>query len=356
MSILSTAKSRAKALVLENRGFGLVPLVARSGWRSQRLLILCYHGIAIGEEHSSDPPMFLPAATFERRLATLKSFGANVLDLGEAVRRLGRGQLPPRSVSITFDDGWFDFYVNAYPVLRKFGFPATVYLTTYYCLYNRPIYLFALRHMMWKQRDRVIEGHGIAFLPKVLDLRTEEGRESVMIHIRHHFRSQDFSGKQRDEFAAQFAAAIGFDYAEITRGRLFHLMNPDEVAKVASGGIDVQLHTHRHRTPVDREDFVQEIEENRRYIHELTGKNHIQHFCYPSGAVQPVFLRWLKEAGVESATTCNHGYAAQSDEPLLLPRLLDQYLLSDSEFEAWLTGFMAFMPKRKMEHLEVAPE
>ena len=155
----------------------------------------------MGAEHDSHPEMFLPAAIFERRLAMMKDFGANVLDLGEALLRLQNGTLPPRAVAITFDDGWADFYVKAYPALRKFGFPATVYLTTYYCFNNRPIFLFALRHMMWKQRDRCIEGHRLAFLPQVLDFRTEEGRDRVLRSIQNHATAADLSGKEKDDLA-----------------------------------------------------------------------------------------------------------------------------------------------------------
>jgi len=352
MSMLRSVKNS----LLRTKGFGLSPALAQSKWRSRRLLILCYHGVAMGDEHASHPEMFIPAADFERRLEILKSFGANVLALGEAVRRLKEGTLPPRSVSITFDDGWADFYVKAYPALRKYGFPATVYQTTYYCFYNRPIYLFSLRHMMWSRRDTIVAGHKIPFLPEVLDLRTEEARSMVMTRIWDEMRSREYSGKQRDDFAAEFAATIGFDYLDITRGRLFHLMNPEEVAAISAGGIDVQLHTHRHRTPVDRDLFLQEIEENRRYLSELTGKNHRVHFCYPCGANQPAFLPWLREAGVVSATTCDHAIASSSDNPLLLPRLLDQSGISDDAFEAWLSGFMAFMPQRTVPRLEVAPE
>lgn len=338
------------------KGLGLFPVVANSGWRARHLLILCYHGIAKPEEYESHDYMFLPSPMFDRRLAMLKDFGANVLELGDAVRRLQRGDLPPRSVAITFDDGWADFYVNAYPALRKYGFPATVYLTTYYCLNNRPVFSSALRHIMWKCRDQVIEGHGCEFLPAVVDLRSEHSRMQLFEHIKHYFKGKNLSGRLKDDAVAQFASVTGFDYEGLVRQRLFHLMNPGEVREVAAGGIDVQLHTHRHRTPLDRDLFIREISENRQHIAELTGKNDILHFCYPSGAHQPRFLPWLREAGVETATTCYQRYSSRQDDVMLLPRLLDQFLLSDGEFEAWLTGFMAFMPRRKLAPLEVAPE
>jgi hypothetical protein len=60
-----------------------------------------------------------------------------------------------------------------------------------------------------------------------------------------------------------------------------------------------------------------------------------------------MFLPWLKQAGVVSATTCEAGFAARSCNPLLLPRFLDNESLSDIEFESWLTGVSLAMPRRR---------
>jgi peptidoglycan/xylan/chitin deacetylase (PgdA/CDA1 family) len=335
---------------------GLFPLVANSAWRRQRLLILCYHGISMGDEHAYDREMFLPPETFARRMEILKELNCNVLALAEGLQLLEAGKLPHRSVSITFDDGWADF-VNAYSILRKYGFPATVYLTTYYCLFNRPIFRFALGYMMWKRREQIIETCSPPWLPPQLDLRTPAARTALVRHIDEHARKHDLTGEQKDDLAGEFAAVIGFDYGFFERERLLLLMNDAEVSEMSRGGIDFQLHTHRHRTPLDRERFIAEIEQNRRLIDEITdGCGGRVHFCYPSGANRPDFLAWLSEAGVRSATTCVHGFSSRNSNPLLLPRLLDQYSLSDNEFEAWVTGFAGLMPRRRMIAPDVAPE
>ena len=126
-----------------------------------------------------------------------------------------------------------------------------------------------------------------------------------------------------------------------------HNLTPDEVGKLAAGGIDVQLHTHRHRTPPDRQHFLTEIEDNRNSIQEMTGRNPI-HFCYPSGVYDLKFLPWLREAGVFSATTCESGFASRSSNELLLPRFLDNATLSPIEFESWLAGVSAALPQRRV--------
>jgi len=351
-----TALRSIKLALLPSNDSALSRVIARSDWRRQRLLILCYHGITMGEEHGSHPEMFLPPETFARRMEILAQSGASVLELGEALRLLHAGKLPPNSVAITFDDGWADFRAQAFPVLQKHGFPATVYLTTYYCRVSRPIFRFALAFMLWKLRSQVVENVAFAWLPKQLDFRTETNRSELVRRIDEHAKQQNLSGKQKDELAAAFAEAIGFDYAAFCRERLFQLMTPEEVTEMARAGIDFQLHTHRHRTPLDREPFISEIRENRGFIEEMTGSTDLVHFCYPSGAVRPQFIPWLREAGVQSATTCLNGLAPRDGDAFMLPRLLDQYGLTDDEFASWVSGLAVFLPKRKGVPLDMAPE
>ncbi len=347
---------RIKRALLATNGLGLAQVIARSNWRRQRLLILCYHGISIGEEHGSHPEMFMPPEVFARRMELLAQSGCKVLGLSEALRLLHQERLPPRTVAITFDDGWADFPLHAFPVLQKHGFPATVYLTTYYCLFSRPLFRFALAHMMWKLQSQVIDNRTFPYLPEQLDLRTEADRTSFLWKIDSYAKQHDLSGKQKDDLAAALATTIGFDYSAFCKERLFQLMNPEEVATMARAGVDFQLHTHRHRTPLDRDLFIGEIEQNRDLITEMTGAGNHVHFCYPSGAVRDDFIPWLKEAGVESATTCVHDLATQGGDPFRLPRLLDQDGLGDVEFEGWLTGLSALIPRRKSVVLDVAPE
>jgi hypothetical protein len=82
-------------------------------------------------------------------------------------------------------------------------------------------------------------------------------------------------------------------------------------------------------------------------IQEMTG-HHASHFCYPSGVYDFTFLPWLQQAGVVSATTCETGFASRGSNKLLLPRFLDNNSLSSIEFEGWLTGISAALPRRKV--------
>ena len=347
----------AKVLTLKSaRAVGLFNLAGRTAIRRERLLILCYHGISMGQEHAYSPQMFMPPDVFKRRMQVLKDSGAHVLGLEEALARLCNDRLPQRSVVLTFDDGWADFRAAAYPILRRFDFPATVYLTTYYCLYNRPVFRLALGYMLWQRRTEVIENNRLPCLPARLDLRTSAERAAIVSKLDEHAKQHDLSGASKNDLVAAVAALVGFDYEAFVRERIFQVMSPAEVSEIAQAGIDIQLHSHRHRTPLQRERFIGEILENRRHIQELTGNHNCVHYCYPSGAHQSGFLPWLREADIQSATTCISGYSEKATNRLLLPRLLDDATISETEFEAWVTGFAGLLPKRKQTALAVAPE
>jgi peptidoglycan/xylan/chitin deacetylase (PgdA/CDA1 family) len=124
-------------------------------------------------------------------------------------------------------------------------------------------------------------------------------------------------------------------------------MTAEEVRQVSAAGVDVQLHTHRHRTPDDCAAFVKEIEDNRASLDAILGPGHRAHFCYPSGVYRASFLPWLRQAGIASATTCDFGLATAVGALLLLPRLVDTGNISPLEFEAWLTGAAALLPHHR---------
>ena len=131
--------------------------MANSAWRRERLLILCYHGISLEDEHLWRPGLYMTAELLATRLETLRAMRCSVLPLGEALTRLRRGDLPPRSVAITFDDGTYDFYKQAYPLLKKHDFPATVYQTTYYTDHEIPVFNLTCSYLLWQRRGEQLD-------------------------------------------------------------------------------------------------------------------------------------------------------------------------------------------------------
>ena len=117
---------------------GVSRKIGRSRWRTQRLLILCYHGITIDDEHQWLDQLFVTPGFLRNRFEIIRRSGCTVLPLGEAVDRLHAGKLPERSVVLTFDDGFYNYSAKGVPLLEEFGYPATNYVSTYYVLNQRP--------------------------------------------------------------------------------------------------------------------------------------------------------------------------------------------------------------------------
>jgi peptidoglycan/xylan/chitin deacetylase (PgdA/CDA1 family) len=324
---------------------GVSALVRDSRWRRQRLLILAYHGISMFDEHEWNGSQYMSPNVLRSRMQQLKRSGCAVLPLGEAIERLYRNDLPDRAVAITFDDGTSDFYHRAFPIISEFGFPVTLYLTTFYSYFNRPVFDLMCSYLLWRGRDRTLHTREFTGEEVSVDLATLERREAVMKKIRAFAAKQELSAEEKDARAAALAENLGVDYEQLLIGRVIHNVTPAEARELSERGVDVQLHTHRHRTPLDRELFLREIEDNRKCITEITSKP-TSHFCYPSGAYDPRFLPWLTEAGIKSATTCEVGFASRASHPLLLPRFLDNNTMAAIEFEAWLTGISLALPRR----------
>lgn len=101
--------------------------------RTARVPILMYH-------HVADPPanakaverdLSVSPTRFEEQLRYLREAGYQPISTVELVYHLTLGTpLPTKPVIITFDDGYRDVYTNAFPLLQKYGFTATIYIIT----------------------------------------------------------------------------------------------------------------------------------------------------------------------------------------------------------------------------------
>jgi peptidoglycan/xylan/chitin deacetylase (PgdA/CDA1 family) len=335
-----------RSLLHASKGLGISRLIANSAWRRDRLLVLCYHGVSLHDEHEWNPLLYVSPQTLEARLQLLRDLNCHVLPLDEATSRLYRGDLPERAVALTFDDGYFDYRARAFPLLSAYGYPSTVYLTTKRVEHNRPIVGLLLSYVLWKQRGAVLDGRGVPGLGEPgLATRTAAERLRITERVEAAARARGLSPAQKDDLAREIACRLGADYDSLASARLLTLMNPAEVSDMAARGVDFQLHTHRHRTPEDPEQFAAEIRINGERIEAMTGKRP-SHFCYPSGVYRASYLPVLQAGGVVSATTCERGLATAATHPLLMPRLVDTDLTSEVEISGWISGAAAWLPQR----------
>jgi peptidoglycan/xylan/chitin deacetylase (PgdA/CDA1 family) len=89
------------------------------------LRILSYHRVS--DDHD---PLAVSPRRFRQQMEVLASEGFQVVGLSEAVARLEAREIVPRTIALTFDDGFRDVGENALPVLEWLGFRATVFVPT----------------------------------------------------------------------------------------------------------------------------------------------------------------------------------------------------------------------------------
>lgn len=92
----------------------------------QTIPILCYHRFGLSEAKMTVTP-----EAFSAQMAYLSKNGYTVISLQDLIPFLhGKRQLPPKSVILTFDDGYKSFYMFAFPIMQKYKFPGTVFVYT----------------------------------------------------------------------------------------------------------------------------------------------------------------------------------------------------------------------------------
>jgi len=322
----------------------LAPLVRATRWRQNRLLVLGYHGISLDDEHLWDGVIYMPPELFRRRMSILQKARCTVLPLEMALQRLYAGTLPPRAVALVFDDGFHDFASVVAPVLSEFGYPATVYLSTYYAQFNRPIFDIMLRYLLWKGSQRSI------FLPGILTEKIAlngDGQRTVIAKVRAAAFARRMTGQEKDGLLSKVAEALDIDYEQLCRKRLLQTMNAEEARAMKAQGYDIQLHTHRHRVSRDRELFAREIQQNRDWIQRAIGGAAPVHLSFPGGVWEPVAQKWLIELGIKTALTCIPALADRRCDRLRIPRFVDSSFVDERAFRAWLAGSMSFFPRFK---------
>ncbi len=97
---------------------------------STQVPIVAYHSIADPHDHLISY-LSLPLSLFERQLQYLQRKRFETVTLYDVHAFLRDGApLPPRAIALTFDDGYLDNWVHAFPLLRKYGMKATIFVAT----------------------------------------------------------------------------------------------------------------------------------------------------------------------------------------------------------------------------------
>jgi peptidoglycan/xylan/chitin deacetylase (PgdA/CDA1 family) len=113
----------------------------------QTVPILSYHRLSTTGKADN---MIMPVERFESQMMYLQKNGYTVITIEQFMDYINfRNQIPRKSVVITFDDGWKSIYEVAYPILKKFQYPATLFIYTNF--------IGARKAMSWDQIKELSE-------------------------------------------------------------------------------------------------------------------------------------------------------------------------------------------------------
>lgn len=157
----------------------------------QRFVILLYHGVTTANHRGIEncSRKHIPAREFAGQMEYLAGTHT-VLSMSSLLRAQREGGIPSRAVAVTFDDGFQNNYTAAFPILQRYGIPATFYLSTgligtgevfwvdklEYLLNETPLKSLELMTMEKAYRLQTAAERAAALQDIKVDLKTKPGR------------------------------------------------------------------------------------------------------------------------------------------------------------------------------------
>ena len=199
------------------------PIATARPGQKIKLPILLYHHIAM---RTPQDPYYVSPEIFEQQMDWLKTNGYNVVSMKEALEFLqGKIQLPEQAVVITFDDGDADQYQNAFPILKKYNFPATFFIKLN--SYNTEAGITTRRLLEMKAAGMDIQSHSVNH-DSLAQLNDEELKKEL-VESKTRLEQDlgavidqlSYPGGAYDERVIQAAQAAGYKSAVTTRHSIY---------------------------------------------------------------------------------------------------------------------------------------
>ena len=296
------------------------PLRARSVRNHDSVSIFAYHRVVANIEKAEQEAFYglvVSTDTFRKHCELLKrSF--DVVSLKDAADVLsGKRSAKGPTAVITFDDGYLDFYEEAFPVLRSLQMPATVFLPTAYIGTGRMLdhdKLFWLLKSASGEKTDITEnliGAGVKrnIAKRFANITKLTDQTESLVYLPLAVRER-------------VIAALEKKITELKPYPCeYQLLRWDQVSEMSAAGIDFGAHTANHVVlPIESEEMAaKEIAASRSTLERHLGKS-ITTFAYPNGEHNATIRQLAFNAGFKVAvTTTRHSNRLGSD-PLALGR------------------------------------
>jgi peptidoglycan/xylan/chitin deacetylase (PgdA/CDA1 family) len=295
------------------RAYGFI----RSHLASQHVAIIAYHRI---DEISRYPWSIAPVTprVFEREINFMRR-RYQVISLEELMRKLGNFEAFTHNTAvITIDDGYRDAYLNAYPVLKRYGLPATVFLTTGHIGTGELFWWDKVGYIIWNTRlSRLEPGKlGTYHLGSAGDRRRAAETISARLKLLHFL--------ERDALINRLAGICGVDIPSNLGEQL--ILSWNETKEMSRHNISFGAHTFTHPvlTRLTLEEVEREIVDSKSRIEKEVGRE-VTTFCYPNGGPEDHNLAIediLHRHGFKCAVTLTPGdFVSRTSPPFQLPRI-----------------------------------
>jgi len=264
------------------------------------------------------------------RFFTTRGFSA--LTVTDFIARHRTRQIPPRTLVITFDDGFRDNYTCAAAILQEMGMTATFYIVPGWVGRQQPAWLHRAAYYCDQHPDRFAEvvkkvaaGRWQRFF-QVFNTAGSPGRNALLV-----FRQAMRPNEQRDVLY-ELTRLYGCPPTE----RLY--MNWKELADLHKAGMEIGAHTVTHRSlwTLDAPTAHNEILHSKRILERRLGIT-VTSFSYPFGHYLPHHVAMVKSAGYSCAVTVRGHHNDMMTDPYELGR----YGINDDTMTRYALGAMA---------------
>ncbi len=302
---------------------GFVDRKIRHLAESNSVTILMYHRI-INKDKSIQAGMYVSPATFKNQLEVLKKH-FNIIPLAllaKGERAATQTESGKPLCVLTFDDGWKDFYDNAYPLLRKNNIPATVFLPTDYIGSTKKFWTDLFAYLLIKRRASELLEEITPHISTIID-QIEQFSGSFEQELESGI---EYLKKYPQETIDTVLAVLSKKWQVDLTASARAFLNWKEVNEMFSTGlISFGSHTVNHpilTTMQSTDDIKKEMVDSYECLIErgVSSKSNIS-FCYPNGSYSDEIANLVSETGFQLAVTTRSGHNPPDHDLFTLSRI-----------------------------------
>lgn len=289
---------------------------------SDSINIIAYHRVVADIKRAEQDAIFglvVSTGTFRRHCELLrKKYDVVSLETARYFLDGERKVTRPMAV-ITFDDGYLDFYEEAFPILNEFGLPATVFLPTEFIGQDK---LLAHDRLYWLVKQSIEKSVDVspalarAGVENALVEKCAAERSVLALTDSLVFLPNALREKVIDEMEKELDSRFENYPAE------YRLLNWEMVREMSRKGIGFGGHTANHVVlPLENDAVLEtELAGSKTELERQLGKKVVS-FAYPNGEYNPRIKRLVAEAGYKIAVTTEKRFNPPAADLLALGRI-----------------------------------